>query len=843
MRHRPIEFPIAMEAFLAVVPECDRAAARRVLEAADWNVERAVNFYFEGRVFVDVDGRPEPTDPTTEESREETNSKRASNDDDDDEDEDEIVVVSVSGRRPRPTVALVRGAADCRDLFAGAVPVGEASVSELESSEIGSEASEQFRRAVRGCEDAGVCFTDPDFPPTAQSIDGRQVGRNFGNNVSIVCQCDPPSRAKLCKVRKDGKNQGRNFYGCATRKCNFFRWAGKALRHTDQASRLTWRRFDGQEHKASGRFRAQDILQGATGDCWFLAGLSVIAVREDLVRRIFPLAAQRPDLGLHQVNLFADGGWSSIIVDNCLPINEKGEPAFAKLPKGTELWPALVEKAYAKLGGSYLGISGGFVSEAMFDMTGFPTEVINMDLPGFDSELTFARLLSFASLRFPIGCSTQRRGLRGSDGLVDCHAYSCLEVVELNNMKVGHQPKIQDFFSGEGGRDAKRRRAEPEIEAAAAGGHGTLRLLRIRNPWGKREWNGDFSDESEKWTNALRARLGKTSKNDGTFWMPWSEFIMRFSILEICHAHQGWHSTSKRVTFSAPSRREWCQCKWFEFEVFDRTWAFLSFLQRSKRGRSRDNFWFLDVSFSVFCRGCLIEQVSLLLLLLALFLASDLVSSSQVWGGQNKTVWKELLLDPGRYTVAAFTLAPRGEDADLSMRIFSAKPAVLAEKALPLTALAPVIHRALMHEDLCGWPGHRITPNLTLIVASPKNTSVFFLAVNSGEAWARIRLGVEASPRDMRKVSQEVLVSIPPRTQRILCVLTPRKLGKHEYKYSWEAAGEVAADDFLDGAGGDWAFRAVPALARPEGSGVCSPKGEGKGRFVCKSRTFGSAQE
>ena len=58
-----------MEAFLAVVPECDRAAARRVLEAADWNVERAVNFYFEGRVFVDVDGRPEPTDPATGESR------------------------------------------------------------------------------------------------------------------------------------------------------------------------------------------------------------------------------------------------------------------------------------------------------------------------------------------------------------------------------------------------------------------------------------------------------------------------------------------------------------------------------------------------------------------------------------------------------------------------------------------------------------------------------------------------------------------------------------------------------------------------------------------------------
>jgi hypothetical protein len=42
---------------------------------------------------------------------------------------------------------------------------------------------------------------------------------------------------------------------------------------------------------------------------------------------------------------------------------------------------------------------------------------------------------------------------------------------------------------------------------------GNIRVLRIRNPWGKKEWQGDFAEKSDVWTSKLRTLMdrGKAS--------------------------------------------------------------------------------------------------------------------------------------------------------------------------------------------------------------------------------------------------------------------------------------------------------------------------------------------
>ena len=45
------------------------------------------------------------------------------------------------------------------------------------------------------------------------------------------------------------------------------------------------------------------------------------------------------------------------------------------------------------------------------------------------------------------------------------------------------------------------------------------RFVLIRNPWGKTEWNGKWSDGSAEWTPEWMIALGHRFGNDGLFWM------------------------------------------------------------------------------------------------------------------------------------------------------------------------------------------------------------------------------------------------------------------------------------------------------------------------------------
>ena len=46
------------------------------------------------------------------------------------------------------------------------------------------------------------------------------------------------------------------------------------------------------------------------------------------------------------------------------------------------------------------------------------------------------------------------------------------------------------------------------------------RLLLLRNPWGRREWRGPWSDGSEQWTPEWIEKLGHKFGNDGVGFMP-----------------------------------------------------------------------------------------------------------------------------------------------------------------------------------------------------------------------------------------------------------------------------------------------------------------------------------
>eukprot|EP00069_Balaena_mysticetus_P006588 bmy_05223T0 len=150
------------------------------------------------------------------------------------------------------------------------------------------------------------------------------------------------------------------------------------------------------------------------------------------------------------------GKWVPVVVDDRLPVNEAGQLVFVSSTYKNLFWGTLLEKTYAKLSGSYEDLQREQVSEALVDFTGGVTMTINLaEAPGnlWDilTRTTYGRTL--------IGCQTHSRKERAlRNGLVQGHACTLTGIRKVTSK------------------------------------HGPAYLIKLRNPWGRVEWKGDWSD-------------------------------------------------------------------------------------------------------------------------------------------------------------------------------------------------------------------------------------------------------------------------------------------------------------------------------------------------------------
>ena len=108
-----------------------------------------------------------------------------------------------------------------------------------------------------------------------------------------------------------------------------------------------------------------DINQGALGDCYFLAAISSLAEVAGRVEERFKITATN-EAGIYLVTLFLNGVETPVIVDDHFPARFNGKcwvPCYSST-KENELWVMLLEKAWAKVCGSFSRIQGGMPSFA-----------------------------------------------------------------------------------------------------------------------------------------------------------------------------------------------------------------------------------------------------------------------------------------------------------------------------------------------------------------------------------------------------------------------------------------------------------------------------------------------
>ncbi|KAL4237591.1 hypothetical protein ACF0H5_002305 [Mactra antiquata] len=260
----------------------------------------------------------------------------------------------------------------------------------------------------------------------------------------------------------------------------------------------------------SGGASRFDVQQGELGDCWLLAAIASLTCNSHLLNKIIvPDQCFSGDAycGVFKFNFWHQGDWIQVVVDDRLP-TYYGNLVFMHSTDKNEFWSALMEKAYAKLMGSYECLKGGSTSEAMEDFTGGVTE--SVDLQKAPNNLL--TIMMKASARGSLmGCSidadpNQLEAIL-DNGLVMGHAYSVTSVklVEIQTPTVS----------------------------------GKIPLVRVRNPWGNEsEWKGAWSDSSAEWRyipDDEKQNLGLTFDDDGEFWMSFQDWQNNFQKLEICN--------------------------------------------------------------------------------------------------------------------------------------------------------------------------------------------------------------------------------------------------------------------------------------------------------------------
>lgn len=322
------------------------------------------------------------------------------------------------------------------------------------------ECRDKVRRIREECERTNEKFTDPDFDIESDfdsddnCLFGLRQPRSHHHGSPPPLPPPPDDRSVTTMMTRNAPMEPRSVH------------------------RLDWI-FRNPQFTVNG-YSHTDVQQGVGSDCWWLAAISTIAHRRDLMDRI--CVARDEECGVYGFVFQRDGEWISTVVDDNLylacedfrdrnpevfdpdgtkaakfrSLNQRGSEAlfFSRCTEENETWLPLLEKAYAKAHGDYEAIDWGFVGDGVEDMTGGVTTSITTNKILRKDRLW--KELSGSDGQFVFGLSAQFRSDRveADSGVALGHAYTILRAVEVDNedrkgsvrlVKIRYRPLLLTF--------------------------------------------------------------------------------------------------------------------------------------------------------------------------------------------------------------------------------------------------------------------------------------------------------------------------------------------------------------------------------------------------------------
>ncbi|XP_022241080.1 calpain-C-like [Limulus polyphemus] len=259
-----------------------------------------------------------------------------------------------------------------------------------------------------------------------------------------------------------------------------------------------------------------DITPGRLGDRWFVACIGCLSITKGLFYRVVPADQNflpSDYAGIFRFRFWWSGEWREVVIDDRLPtVNNK--LVFVHSQHSNQFWAALLEKAYAKLHGSYEALKYGCSLDGMVDLTGGVTESISVRHDSTACGRILSKLLSMTDI---------------VTAVVYQQTQMAVEKVELVN---GDQ----------------------------------IQLVRLRNPLGtSSDYVGSWSENSSEWNEVSSEEkqiIMYRSFGDGEFWMNYQDFVKTFSTLEVVYLDTETSKDEPTFRTKTPWHMKLCHGHW-----------------------------------------------------------------------------------------------------------------------------------------------------------------------------------------------------------------------------------------------------------------------------------------
>lgn len=265
------------------------------------------------------------------------------------------------------------------------------------------------------------------------------------------------------------------------------------------ASEIEWKRASEifpQPYLFENLISIDDVKQGKMDICYFLSSIAALCEFPGLITKIFITQEYNPN-GFYKLVLFIEGEYQIVYLDDYFPcIKGTDIPYFSK-PNSYELWVLLLEKAWAKINGGYANIINGWPSEVFKAFTGFGCE--SLIFKEENEERIWRLLKTINENSGVICCSSKDSGDVEKAGLLSNYTYTLIDTLEFEDEKKN-----------------------------------PVYLCKLFDPWRQSQWNGDWGEQSDKWTENIKKELEKEALPNGVFFISIKDLIKYFCRSDFC---------------------------------------------------------------------------------------------------------------------------------------------------------------------------------------------------------------------------------------------------------------------------------------------------------------------